>query len=62
LEHLDSFVSDLPVWEMAFDHGVGVQSGVSFADPPEDPPEDEILQVVESPRGRAVTEIVAPAS
>src|SRR6266508_5303520 len=61
-EQVDSAVADLPVGEVATDHGACVQSCVSFAEPAVDTPEGVVFDVAEGPFGHAVTEVVAPAS
>ncbi len=60
-EHLDPSVADPPSGEVAADQGVHVQSDVSLLQPADDPPEGEVVDVVEGPRRDAVTEVVAPS-
>lgn len=50
-EHLDAAFVDPPSAKVAADHGVLVQSDVSFAEPADDPPEGEVIDLAEGPRG-----------
>src|SRR5690606_35120976 len=61
-EHVDPSGTDVPSGQVAPDQGVHVQPEVSFAEPPDHPPEGEVIEVAEGPRGHSVTEVCAPAS
>src|SRR5665213_3620360 len=60
-EHLGLPVADLPSGEVAAVQSSPVQSVVSFAHPAHHTPPREVVEVVECPRGHAVSEVVTPS-
>ena len=60
-EHLDVTVADLPTGEEPTDQGVFVQPDVPLGQPPEHPPEGEVVQIAEGPSGHPVPKVIAPA-
>ena len=60
-EQLDLPDANLPTGQEAPDQGVHVQADVPFTEPTDDPPEGEVIDIAEGPRGHAVPEVGAPA-
>jgi len=60
-EHLEVSGADLPARKAPPDQGVHVYPDVSFAQPVDDPPQGEVVDLAERARGHAVAEVVAPA-